>query len=154
MIERESISLILTPLALAGFVIAFLVHRRRRLRLWHLVVPLLLLLVTAPLALRIVRDLRTQAGGEGGAYGRLVELFVLIGIAPVAFCSAVAVPTVLLLLARHGFADEAELAGEPGVPWYAWLFRPRTRRDYALRLYVSLGVLAFALLLRFVMAMR
>ncbi|MCA0376815.1 MAG: hypothetical protein LCH84_14275 [Gemmatimonadetes bacterium] len=120
---------------------AFSWSRRRLLRRWHVVVPGVLLAVATVLALPMVRDLREHAGGEAGAWGRMGELIILMGLVPVACVVAGAFVGALVALARHGFADAATLARQPRVPWYTPFVRRRTPAELTLRLYMSLGSL-------------
>jgi hypothetical protein len=112
---------------------------RRALRRWHLLVPAVLLLLTIPPAAAMLREIRTHAGGDSAAWGRLGLLIILLGLVPVICVAGGALVSALIALSVYGFAGPAALAAARREPWYARLMRPRTQEESRMRLYVSLG---------------
>lgn len=113
--------------------------RRRTLRRWHLVLPAVVLGISVPLAIPFVHDLRTHAGGDAAAWGRMGELIILMGLVPVILLSAGALLAAVFALGLHGLNADPVTRRPRRGPWYAPLFRPRTREESLMRLYVSLG---------------
>lgn len=97
---------------------------RRRLRRRHIVVPLVVLVLTVPVPARFLHDIRTHAGGEGAAWGRLGELMILLPLLPVICIAIGALVGAVFALGMFGLGDPAAIA-QPRLPWYVWLVRSR-----------------------------
>lgn len=138
---RGMLEIVAIGCGLAAVGAAFVWSRRRALRGWHLAVPAALLLLTVPPAFAFVEDIRSHAGGESAAWGRLGELIILLGLLPVICVAAGALVAAATALAVYGLASPEALAAARREPWYAKLSRPRSRADTLTRLYVSLGSL-------------
>lgn len=136
---REMLEIIAVGVSLVVAGAAPVWLRRRALRQWHLIVPAVILGVTVPLAIPFLHDLRTHAGGEAAAWGRMGELIVLMGLLPIMLCSAGALLAAVFALGLYGLNADPVARRRPRGPWYAPLFRPRTRAETMARLYVSLG---------------
>lgn len=133
------LELLALGVGLAGLGSAFVWSRRRTLRRWHLVAPVVVLLLTIPPAVTFVNDLRSHAGGDAAAWGRMGELIILLALVPVICVAGGALATALIALSVFGWPTPAALAQLHREPWHARLFRPRTRQETRMRLYVSLG---------------
>lgn len=138
---RGMLQAVAVGLGLAAMGGAIVWGRRRVLRRWHLVAPLVVLVLTTPPALRMIHDLRTHAGGDGAAWGRMGELIILLGLVPVICMAVGALATGMIALSVYGLATPAALAAEKRVPWHARLTQPRSEQEIRMRLYVSLGSL-------------
>jgi hypothetical protein len=136
---RGMLQLMAVGAALAGLGAAFVWSRRRLLRRWHMVVPAVVLLLAIPPAVTMGHDIRVHAGGDAAAWGRLGELIILMAVVPVICVAGGALLAAAIVLATYGWASPVALAQARREPWYAPLFRPRTREETLMRLYVSLG---------------
>lgn len=106
-----------------------------------MVVPAVVLLVSVPLAIPFMHDIRTHAGGDAAAWGRMGELIILMGLIPAILIASGALLAAVVALGMYGWADPATVRRTRREPWYEWLVRPRPRAEVTTRLYVSLGSL-------------
>lgn len=136
-----------TGVGLAALGAAFVWSRRHALGPWHQAVPAVVLLLTVPPAIAFSTDLRSHAGGEAAAWGRLGLLFILLALLPVICVAGGALAAALVARAVYGQASPEALAAARREPWYAPLFQPRSQADSMTRLYVSLGAVVLVGLL-------
>ena len=135
------------PAVFAGLGALLVFSRRRTLRPWLLWLPVTLALVIVPIAVPLIQDVRSHAGGESAAWGRLGEVIILLWLIPV-FCAAGgALLALMVLLPRYGYADRAAVRAQRKGPWYGILLGRRTAEELRLRSLVSLwGLVVIGLL--------
>jgi len=140
---RGLIELMVVGVGLAVLGASIIWSRRRLLRRWHLMVPALMLFLSVPPTITLGRDIRTHAGGDAAAWGRMGELIILMGLLPVLCIAGGALLAALVALRVHGLASDEDLAHARASrgPWYRPLIQPRSREQTLARLYVSLGAL-------------
>lgn len=142
---RELVSTVVTGVALVALGALPVVGQRHRLRPWMLWLPLTVVLAVLALGVPLLASVRDRQGG--GSWDGLLQLLLLVALVPVGLIAAGALGAALVARARHGFADPDALAAAPGEPWYARLFRPRTREEELQRLKITLFFAAVMALL-------